>query len=299
MSAARGDVRGRPDWWMPVLFTCLDDAQVWQAPGPAAGPLSIERKPFEPQTVHVPAGPFLMGSDPGEGIPEWETPLHPVTLPAYRIGKYPVTQREYAEFIRSEKGQDAPKDAGWFLRKPPADKLDHPVSGVSWRDAVAYCAWLARETGRGYRLPSEAEWEKAASGGSADPVTVVAKPSYPWGNEWQPDRCNAESSGTTPVTAHPAGASPFGCEDMLGNVQEWTASLWGTKVDAPQEGFAGWPEGGPAIGDPARLPPLARMVQRGGSYKSRPAELRCSARGSAAPDSRVPWRGFRVAVQEE
>jgi formylglycine-generating enzyme required for sulfatase activity len=84
---------------------------------------------------------------------------------------------------------------------------------------------------------------------------------------------------------------------MLGNVQEWTATLWGTKVDEPQQRFTDCPEGGPVVKDPAELPPLARMVHRGGSYQSRPAEMRCSARGSGVPDSRIPWRGFRVAMQ--
>jgi len=263
----------------------------------------LETKSFEPKTVLIPTGPFLMGSDEPAGR-EDERPQHTVTLPAYRIGKYPVTNAQYAEFIRREKTQDVPKDAGWFLREPPADRLDHPVANVSWCDAVAYCQWLCRETGRRYRLPTEAEWEKACSNDfsrSAPRRTteVVTTNRYPWGEEWSEGQCNAGGAGTTPVTAHPAGASAYGCEDMLGNVQEWTATLWGTQPGQPQQSYRDRPDGGPAITDPADLPAQARLAHRGGSYRSQPADLRCTARGNATPDSKVAWRGFRVALEIE
>ncbi len=86
---------------------------------------------------------------------------------------------------------------------------------------------------------------------------------------------------------------------MLGNVLEWTATLWGTQPAQPQQGYRDQPAGGPSIADPADLPAQARMVHRGGSYKSQPAELRCSGRGSAPHDSKIPWRGFRVAMEVE
>ncbi len=209
-------------------------------------------------------------------------------MPAYRIGKYPVTVREYAAFIKDKKDQDVPKDAGWFLREPPAGKLDHPVTGVSWHDAMAYCVWLSNRTGRGYRLPTEAEWEKAARGPDGH--------LYPWGDKWQEGPCNVEGRDTTPVTSHPAGASAYYCQDMLGNVQEWTRSQWGSRPQQPDFGYPYNPLDGREIGDPQELPPQARLVQRGGSFKSTPAETRTTLRGHAAPDSRVPWRGFRVAM---
>jgi formylglycine-generating enzyme required for sulfatase activity len=253
IAVARGAVRDRPDWWMPVLFTCLQDARVWDALPPDARPI-ISRQPFEPETIYVPAGEFWMGADPGADIPEYETPRHPVTLSGYRIGRRVVTNGEYAEFIRREKARDVPKDAGWFLREPPADQLDQPVTGVSWFDAVAYCRWLSRATGRRYRLPSEAEWEKG----------VVTR---------------------------------YGCEDMLGGVQQWTATLWGTQPAQPQYGYRDRPDGGPTITDPVDLPAQARMVYRGGASRSRPVGLRSSARGNFAPDSKVGWRGFRVLME--
>ena len=378
MAVARGAVRDRPDWWMPVLFTDLKSGRIWEPASPDSshtpgfprpevrpggaqvgvtqqvggdvsgevtgvkvgviqgdvtfqGPVTIampglttalaaklasgstsiaqdlrqpaiETKPFEPETVFILGGSFLMGvNDPA--APVWERPQHTVDIPDFRIGKFPVTNAQYAEFLRQVKAQDVPGNAGWFLREPPSERLDHPVTGVSWGEAVAYCQWLSQETGRRYHLPSEAQWEKAASWDRAvDKKTSRQgnegpKRRYPWGSVWDAAHVNAPNTGTTPVTAHPAGASPCGCEDMLGNVQEWTASLWGTQPAQPQQTYRDRPDGGPTILDPGDLPAQARLVHRGGSYKSQPDELRCSARGSAAPDSRIPWRGFRVAME--
>jgi formylglycine-generating enzyme required for sulfatase activity len=178
----------------------------------------VPRLPFEPETVLIPAGPFWMGSQPGPSIPEHETPRHQVVLPAYQVGRYPVTNHQYEEFIKQEGQQDAP--AGWFLRQPPKDKLEHPVVGVSWYDNTrVYCDWLSRTTGRRYCLPTEAEWEKAARGTDGR--------RYPWGDDWDAGCCQQGSASTAPVTAHPEGASIYGCCDLLGNVQEWTSHALG------------------------------------------------------------------------
>ncbi|MBK9094386.1 MAG: SUMF1/EgtB/PvdO family nonheme iron enzyme [Anaerolineae bacterium] len=209
-------------------------------------------------------------------------------MPDFRIGKYPVTNRQYAAFIRRAKAQDMPKDAGWFLREPPADRLDHPVTGVSWGDAVAYGRWLSSQTGRHYRLPTEAEWEKAARGTDGR--------LYPWGPNWDPTGCNAASAATTPVTAHPAGASPYRCEDMLGNVQEWTSTAWGSGRDAPDYPYPYRADDGREETDAGHAGQALLRLQRGGSYRSQGETLRSTARGISAPDSKVPWRGFRVAM---
>ena len=116
-----------------------------------------------PETVLVPAGPFLMGDDPDAGAAPHEGPRHPVELPDFRIGRYPVTHGDYARFVH-ETGHPRPKKAGWFGNSPPADRLDHPVVAVSWFDARAYCEWLGERTGERWWLLSEAEWEKAARG---------------------------------------------------------------------------------------------------------------------------------------
>ncbi|MFO1430340.1 MAG: SUMF1/EgtB/PvdO family nonheme iron enzyme [Candidatus Competibacteraceae bacterium] len=245
-----------------------------------------KRLPFEPELVVIPAGPFWMGSQPGPGIPAYELPRHQVVLPAYQIGKYPVTNRQYAEFIKQEKQRDEP--AGWFLRQPPRDKLEHPVTGISWFDARAYCEWLSQATERRYRLPTEAEWEKAARG--------VDGRQYPWGDAWETGRCPQGSQSTAPVSAYPGGAGVYGCCDLLGNVQQWTSTLWGGKPDQPD--FAYPYDAGDGREDAEAEQQLNQTyrIHRGGSYRDPATELRCTARGFSPPDSKVAWRGLRVAL---
>lgn len=241
--------------------------------------------PFEPETILIPAGPFLMGSH----VSAEETPPHQVNLAAYRIGVYPVTNTQYAEFIKQARQQEAPRKAGWFLREPPGDKLDHPVVGVSWHDALAYCRWLSEQTGRSYRLPTEAEWEKAARGENGQ--------LYPWGDEWTEGRCPQGQTDTSPVTAYPGGASPYGCLDLVGNVQQWTSTLWGSNLnqcDFPYPYQAG--DGREDLAADQRLPRVFRL-HRGGSFRDEPARLRCSARSYSDPDSKIRWRGFRVVLE--
>lgn len=145
---------------IPVLFSRLPDNQLLAQMPDDAAPV-IEAKRFEPETIYIPAGPFLMGSPAGPGIPDYETPEHEVILPAYRIGKSPVTNQQYAEFIHKT-GRLVPREMGWVGQKPPKEDLDQPVSGVTWYDALEYCQWLSEQTTRSYSLPNEAQWEKAA-----------------------------------------------------------------------------------------------------------------------------------------
>ncbi|MCP4214962.1 MAG: SUMF1/EgtB/PvdO family nonheme iron enzyme, partial [bacterium] len=210
---------------IPVLFSRIHDNQLLI---PMPGTV-FEKKDFEPETVYIRSGKFLMGSKPGKGIPPEETDLHEVELPPFRIGKYPVMNNEYAEFLKHNyKKEYEPRQPGWFIEEPPDEKLYHPVTGISWKDAVAYCRWLTSETGRNYRLPTEAEWEKAARGNDGRV--------YPWGNNWQDDYCTVidETGETTPMILdelqpfRPHGMSPYGCCDMAGNVQEWTSTVWGS-----------------------------------------------------------------------
>jgi formylglycine-generating enzyme required for sulfatase activity len=244
--------------------------------------------PYEPETVLILTGPFLMGSPAGAATPPEETPHHVVTLPAYRIGLFPVTNRQYAEFIKQERQHDPPKKVGWFLREPPVDKLDHPVVGVSWEDAQAYCRWLSQQTGRTYRLPSEAEWEKAARGDDGR--------RYSWGDTWQADRCNNGSDETTPVNAYPQGVSPFGVFDMIGNTQEWTNTLWGSDLKVNDFPYPYQPNDGREDPTANRLHRIFR-VYRGGSFRDDLTRLHCAARGASTPDSKLRWRGFRVSSE--
>ena len=214
----------------------------------------LERKLFEPETILIPAGPFRMGAMPAPGIPEAETPQHTVVLRAYRIGKYPVTNREYAEFLAHDKSRDEPKGAGWFARKPRSQKLDHPVVGVSWQDAYAYCAWLSTPE-RAYCLPTEAEWEKAARGRDGR--------RYPWGEEWAEGYCNVDSNDTSPVTAFQAGASTYGCLDLLGNVQEWTSTLWGSDLRVSDYTYPYHADDGREDAEADRRLPVVVRIHRG------------------------------------
>jgi formylglycine-generating enzyme required for sulfatase activity len=287
----QGDLIGR-DKIVNIGLTVEEVARLYQElrrsepplPPPNAHLLEaiIERAAFEPETILIPAGPFLMGSI----LAPEEQPPHAVDLPVYRIGKYPVTNRQYAEFLKRNPKREAPPRAGWFNRQPPKTRLDHPVAGVSWHDACAYCAWLsqATEAGRTYRLPSEAEWEKAARG--------VDGRLYPWGEAWVKDCCNVDSAETSAVDQYPDGASPYGCLDMLGNVQEWTNTLWG--ADLNQSDFSYPYEAND--GREEETAGYVMRIHRGGSFRSQAAEVRCSARSASHADSRVTWRGFRVVM---
>jgi formylglycine-generating enzyme required for sulfatase activity len=239
-----------------------------------------------PQMVTIPAGPFRMGSTSAQvaalvkaGInKEWaerELEQHTVELAEYQIGKYPVTNLEYQAFIK-DAGYPPPR--GWDGERYPAEKGDHPVVNVSWQDAQAYCRWLSEKTGKRYTLPGEAEWEKAARG----PDGRI----YPWGDEFDPQRCNTSESKiqtTTPVDAYPQGASYYGCFDMAGNVWEWTRSLYRPYPYDPGDGRE----------DPAQE---VDRALRGGSFFNNARLARCAYRYRLFPDYRLDYLGFRVAV---
>jgi formylglycine-generating enzyme required for sulfatase activity/uncharacterized caspase-like protein len=242
--------------------------------------------PIELELVRVPAGPFLMGSDPAqdEDARDREQPQHTVELSTFCIGKYPVTNAQYAVFVRAT---DHRVPRHWKEGEIPASKTDHPVVYVSWRDAVAFCDWLRRETGRPFRLPGEAEWEKAARGTDGW--------IYPWGDEPPTDeRCNFARNvgGTTPVGRYsPGGDSPYGCADMAGNVWEWTRSLWGENLDSPDFGY-------PYDLADGRNDPHAEglRVLRGGSWLNLQGDARCPYRLRDLPDPFDSSLGFRVVA---
>jgi formylglycine-generating enzyme required for sulfatase activity len=240
--------------------------------------------PFEPETVEIPAGPFIMGSNPGNHIPQEETPAHEVDLPVYHLGLYPVTIAQYAEFIK-QTDHAPPKKVGWLGKSPPKNRLDHPVVGVSWYDALAYCAWLSEKSGRAYRLPSEAEWEKAARGTTGQ--------IYPWGDTWDATLCHSSGEQTAAVTTYFKNKSPFGCYDTIGNVWEWTSTLWGANWQESDFAYPYQPDDGRE--DLAAAESVYRIF-RGGSFKDEPNQLRSSARRWYAPSHADKSRGFRVAL---
>ena len=240
------------------------------------------RLDYEPELVQIPAGPFLMGSD--NANPE-EAPLHRVELETYAICRYPITNEQFARFVW-DTGRVADKALRWQGNEPPEDKLNHPVSGVTWYEALAYCEWLEAQSGRTYRLPNEAQWEKAARGEDGR--------RYPWGNEWQEGRCNTGDDFTA-VDAF-AAQNAYGCYDMAGNAREWTLTAWGKQMSAPDRAFA-YPWQADRRNDPD-LPSTIWRIYRGGRF-SEPAGYRCSARGAYLPDKRGPKsnrHGFRVVL---
>jgi formylglycine-generating enzyme required for sulfatase activity len=284
--------------------------------GAAGGEIEMD------QFVRVPAGRFLMGSAAGDpDASDGEKPQRECEIPyEYAIGKYPVTNREFARFIAGD-GYTNPAywtEAGWAWKEQVQrtqpdhwegaveQKPDHPAVGVTWYEALAYCRWLTgylreearedagrpasagivpAEAGRAadlaVRLPTEAEWEKAARGEHGR--------RWPWGDEWDAGRCNSRESGisgTTPVGEYsPEGDSPYGVADMAGNVWEWCATKW---VDDYRD--YGETEDNGLEGDALR-------VLRGGSWDDGGRVARCAYRGRGNPGFRDPLSGFRALLQ--
>jgi serine/threonine-protein kinase len=245
---------------------------------------------FEPATVYIAEGPFWMGSPAGEQIPDYETPQHEIFLPAFRIGKYPVTNKEFEVYIR-EKGITVPEQMGWMGQKIREGKKEHPVIGIKWVEAIAYCRWLSEKTGREYSLPNEAQWEKACRGGN--------KTIYPWGDEFDSQRCNHGKAQVASVKAYPE-QNDFGFYDFVGNVRQWTCTLWGDNESAPDPQYA-YPWSDDGRNDPSASKLIWRVI-RGSSFKDESNLLRCSARFGDFPESRgYPGcrYGFRVAMRDK
>ena len=241
----------------------------------------------EDNWVTVPAGKFLMGSDDYDE----EKPIHEVELSEFAIGRYPVTVEEFEKFV-DDGGYAEPR---WW-KYPDSEKVhqrarpdawedqnehrNHPVTGVSWFEATAYCEWLGERLGARVWLPTEAEWERVACGGE------VRK--YPWGDEIDSSRANFDYKGspgkTTPVGLYPLGATVEGVHDMAGNVFEWVADWYGEKYYASSSKKN---PRGPSKG--------TLRVLRGGSWDNVPVVLRASFRFRFRPVRRNLLIGFRCA----
>ncbi len=258
---------------VPLFFALLSLSQ-------AAPPASINDGFGD--FVYVPAGPFRMGDNFGDGEAR-ERPVHTVDLDAFYIGKYEVTNAQWRKF-RDDPGYDDPKF--WPGNRPmPKDQIpywtdvknhgggtpdsdNYPVLGVNWDGATAYCNWLSAKTGKAYRLPTEAEWEKAARG--------TDQRRYPWGNDIDHTFANFVGAQTFDtgqiVGSYSKGASPYGAMDMAGNVMEWCQDWYSRDYYSvsPRKNPKG-PETG------------AYRVMRGGTFFESPFELRSYARTAAWP----------------
>ena len=213
--------------------------------------------------VEVPEGEFTMGSAEGEGGAD-EHPQRTVHVSRFRIDKLEVTWRQFRRFLEA-KPLAPPAAPPWGMRE------DYPATNVVWEEAKAYCEWV------GGRLPTEAQWEKAARGSDGR--------KFPWGNDWDPERCNSWEGGPhRPASAgsHPRCVSPYGVYDMAGNVWEWCADFYAERAYA--EGASRDPRG-PATGD--------TRVLRGGYWNNHPDLVRAAHRYKTASDYRNMNYGFR------
>ena len=237
--------------------------------------------------VTIPAGDFIMGTDRPQADAQ-DRPAHHVTLASYAIDKYPVTNAQYARFVAAT-GHRPPLD--WKDGRIPEGERLHPVTMVSWFDAKSYAAWAKK------RLPTEAEWEKAARGDKGL--------RWPWGDRMDAKRLNTYYAvgHATDVTAYPGGASPYGVMDMAGNVSQWMADdyLPYPGSDAPQEVFEGKVAVAKTPEDRAMkvidLVPVGKRykVLRGGSWKSDPFSTASYHRISQWPNLASDFFGFRCA----
>jgi len=247
--------------------------------------------------VEIPAGPFLMGSIKvhDQDASDNELPQHEVVLPRYFIGRYPVTVGQFRAFVEASGHRPEGED---HLHGP----LNHPAVGVTWYEALQYCHWLTerlraweaapallasllRQQGWEVTLPSETEWEKAARGSDGR--------IYPWGNAPDPNRANYDATGiytTNAVGCFPDGASPYGVEELSGNVWEWTRSLY---EDYP------YPTDKKALAEREDLQASKNQarVLRGGAFFNLHGYVRCASRGGDLPDFRYELSGCRVVVR--
>jgi formylglycine-generating enzyme required for sulfatase activity len=213
-----------------------------------------------------------MGSEAGPSIPAYESPRHEIFLPAFRMGKMPVTNAQFEEFVRDMHRSVAP-EMGWDGQKVPAGGEKLPVAGVTFYEAMAYCDWLSKKTNRKYSLPTEAQWEKTCRGGT----NFI----YPWGNEVDSERSNQGQPALSAVEYYPE-QNEYGVFDMVGNVRQWTCTVWGEKRIAPDARYA-YPYKEDGRNDLNASKQLRRVV-RGCAMKDDVKWLRCSARSGQAPD---------------
>jgi len=291
----------------------------------------------------VPGGGFWMGGR--EYDDEKPMRLNTYLGGDYWIGRFPVANAQFAAFVSEggyaerrywqeaesagvwrngsmgghsdDRGRTGPVDWG-----SPYDLRNHPVVGLTWYEALAFCRWLTEHwrakgllpLGWAVQLPSEAEWEKAARGGEKVPGSKIVKHlplepeerervgneepkrEFPWGSEPDPNCANCDDTGigtTSAVGCFPGGASAYGCEEMSGNVWEWTRSLWGREWGEPEFKYPYNPQDGR---EDLEAGPEVLRVLRGGSFVGGRGGVRCAYRYGYNPDSHNALVGFRVVA---
>lgn len=233
---------------------------------------TLSNKTPGPQLALIPHGGFKMGEDTSGNIAEM--PEHPVSISPFAIGVYEITVEEYSAFLQA---------TGHARPAAPTGRPRGPVHGISWNDAMAYTQWLSVQTGRQYRLPSEAEWEYAASSG--------LEFSYAWGPKMQDNQalCRLNCGWSPPEVTGPGvvgsfPANQFGLFDTAGNVAEWVADCWNPSYQGAPNNGSTWTEGD-----------CTQRVVRGGSYDSPAKSLRTAYRDYLGANIRLLGYGMRVA----
>jgi len=229
---------------------------------------------IEPTVVRIPGCSFLMGSDNGQ---DCERPVHRVWVDSFLLGATQVTNGEYRFFLRETSSTPPP-----FWNDPNFNDPQQPVAGVSWHEAIRYCEWLSLQTGRRFRLPTEAEWECAARGG-------LEQKQFPWGDEPPqslPNYATRWQTGPEPVAEY--APNPFGLYDIGDNVHEWCSDWYDPNC------YAVSLERNPQ-GPEQSLQKPPRKSSRGGSWRHHIKVARCSARSSIPPEFQYADYGFRVA----
>ncbi len=230
--------------------------------------------PMEPALVPIPAGYFHMGSEIGQ---DNESPVHGVWIDAFLLAACQVTNADYACFLRATAVLPPPLWTDANFNHP-----EQPVVAVSWFEAVKYCEWLSATSGRNYRLPTEAEWERAARGGLDGKL-------FPWGNDPPqslPDYAERWQSGPEPVARYAPNA--YGLYDICDNVHEW-CSDWFAAVY-----YSASPDRNPRGPETGQ-----RRASRGGSWRHHIKVSRCAARSSIPPQFQYADYGFRVACDRD
>ena len=278
--------KGYADRLLAVVLQNQNNLLGRVAAGNALGILGDPRA-GEREMIVIPAGKFMMGSDDGDDT----SPKHQVYLDTFEIAKYPVTNSQYKEFLDANPNYKIPDE--WEARTYPLGKANHPVVNISRADVLVYIKWLNEKEGTTYRLPTEAEWEKAARGTTGR--------EYPWGDEFDPQKCNTREArkiglasntigadqlrkiDTTPIGIYADGKSTYGVMDMSGNVWEWCADWYAAEYYANAEERN---PTGPKSGEVC--------VVRGGSWRNDYDHARCVSRHWNGPDYWFDHVGARL-----
>lgn len=229
---------------------------------------------IEPAMIGIAGGWYLMGSERGQ---DCEKPIHRVWVDSFLLAATQVTNEQYGRSLSSTGGSTPP-----FWSDPRFNHPRQPVSGPSWFEATRYCEWLSQQTGRRFRLPTEAEWEFAARGG-------FEQRQFPWGDDPPqnlPDYAIRWQTGPEPVAQYAPNA--YGLYDIGDNVHEWCSDWYDPNY------YAISPERNPQGPEQCASKP-ARKASRGGSWRHHIKVARCSARSSIPPEFQYADYGFRLA----